>query len=419
METSVLLIEPDPTAAQEITEILQEGGFLPVTRQSFEAVHDSVTDEMPPKAILIGTDNVKESVLSFISELKADPSTQWIPLFILSRTNEDSFRIDCFNAGADEFFLKPIHPKELLARLRGWVNRIGNFEESAFRDPLTKAYNRRYFDLHILLELQKAQKNDYPISVAFIDADKFKSINDNYGHHVGDLVLQGLSKILREKTRTSDLVARYGGEEFVILFPKASGDQAANRIQTILEYVRENPVAEYEGQLRHITFSCGVAEWKPGLSVTEWVKLADDGVYEAKGQGRNRVILSNLQTSEHDHLEEKKKVLIVAGKGMSKSIVCEIDSLAYEIQEWQQGIEEVPPEICIYVIPPTKGFDAGEYEQFRMKHLPKECKTLLLTENHKALDSFQIMATGIDGYLRGPYLPGDIELGLRRLTNLN
>lgn len=417
MELTVLLIEEDPSTASEIAEILSDGGFKAIIRASLEEANTclSITNV---KALLLSNDGPNNDHLEFIGALKGQQETRWLPLIILSRKNHDAFRIECFNKGADDFLLLPVNQKELLARVRGWINRIGSFEEMAFRDPLTKAYNRRYFDHQIMLELQRSQRNGYPISVAFIDADKFKSINDNYGHHIGDLVLQGLSAALQQQVRSSDIVARYGGEEFVILLPNSNGEQASQRVHEILEYIRKTPIAKHEGKEYFITFSCGVCEWKTGMTVPEWIKSADDGVYAAKEQGRNRVILSNINMSQVEADEIKPIHAVVIGNTEITSMLkSDAIGLPIEVVEFK-GYEEVEflhADICIISL--NKNLDRLKFEEFRTQKLSSGCKVVWVTESKSEDEILQSIVAGIDWYIRVPYSEVDIEIGIKQMFN--
>lgn len=134
MDQPVLLIEENQDNARELSEILYDGGFNPIHKPNITEAQLSL-EAVNVKAILLCNDGPSESLPEFISEMKRKQETKWLPLIILSRKNTDVFRIDCFNNGADDFLLLPVNHKELIARVRGWINRIGSFEEMAFRDP--------------------------------------------------------------------------------------------------------------------------------------------------------------------------------------------------------------------------------------------------------------------------------------------
>ncbi|MGF7033428.1 diguanylate cyclase (GGDEF)-like protein [Paenibacillus mucilaginosus] len=409
---TILILESSPAVAEDLQALLAPGGYEIVVRATTESAA-ALLKEQKINAILISSE--EEDMLSFVEELKQEASTKWIPAIFLSTNNHDSYRIDCFNHGADDFLEKPVNPKELITRVQRWISRIGGMEEMAFRDPLTKAYNRRYFDHQILIELQRAQRLAYPISLAFVDADKFKSVNDTYGHHVGDLVLKGLSKYLQEQTRSSDLVARYGGEEFVILLPNANAEQAANKMQAILEYVRTHEVAVHSGMKHFVTFSCGVAEWKPGMSAEEWTQIADDGVYEAKEQGRNRIVLSAVRQDAEADTPRKPRLMFIGNRDAAKDMNTDLEVLNYEqFADVLDRDEEV--DLCILTSTREAPLDGNALSLFRETKLPEHCKLLLISEKKAEEDMFQSMMLGIDGFIRMPYDTADLELQIKRMV---
>lgn len=193
--------------------------------------------------------------------LKNDPTLKWLPLIVLSGRNDVNDKMRCFYLGADDYVTKPFQYEELGARIYSLLKRTKTFEQMAFRDPLTGVFNRRFFDHQIQIELQRIIRYPAPISIVFIDIDHFKSINDKYGHQVGDLVLQGLAHLLQNNLRATDLLTRFGGEEFVLVLPNTSGPDAKKTIDAILGQTRLGPVVQNEGQSFHITFlggHCGV-----------------------------------------------------------------------------------------------------------------------------------------------------------------
>jgi diguanylate cyclase (GGDEF)-like protein len=419
VESPILLIENDPYTAKEIAEILFESGYQSIIKDSLQEAERCLQD-MSFKVIIQSNEYQQEEQLNFIEKLKSEQTTRWIPLIIISDTNNDSFRIECFNRGVDDFLLKPVKPIELIARVKGWISRVGNLEEMAFRDPLTKAYNRRYFDHQIILELQRSQRNGYPISLAFVDADKFKSINDTHGHHIGDLVLQGLSEILRRQTRSVDIVARYGGEEFVVLMPNTNGEQAAQRMQDILEFVRINPIAKHNEKEYFVTFSCGVAQWITNMPVFDWVKLADEGVYAAKEQGRNRVILSKVKEN-HQAIDNNKTLIavVIGSKHVAELIRTEEFNIPLSVFEFDKYEEAVFQETDICILALQKELEPERFKKFREEKLPRDCKVLLVTETRSEKDVLQSIEAGIDGYIRSPFSDIDLEISVKRLIYSN
>ena len=165
---------------------------------------------------------------------------------------------------------------------------------SSVNDQLTGAFNRRYIDERLESELAYAKRHRTNLSVALLDLDRFKSVNDTYGHQVGDAVLQHLSKLAQHELRTEDVFGRYGGEEFIIIARNVDVNGAfciADRIRSVLAL---SPI-EIGDELLHVTVSAGCASLDCTLDRTlaELVGLADRRLYAAKHAGRNRVVIDD------------------------------------------------------------------------------------------------------------------------------
>ena len=160
--------------------------------------------------------------------------------------------------------------------------------ELSVRDALTGLHNRRYFDEHAALALQLASRQGRPFSVAIMDVDHFKQVNDRFSHATGDEVLKKVAALVRGSARATDLVARYGGEEFVIALPDADGARAAEACERVRAAIEAYDWSQVHPDLR-VTTSIGVdADGEGGLE--ERLKIADQRLYRAKQSGRNRVI---------------------------------------------------------------------------------------------------------------------------------
>lgn len=163
---------------------------------------------------------------------------------------------------------------------------------SALRDPLTGLYNRRFLENQIEAEFSYAVRHQTSLSVVLLDIDHFKSVNDTYGHPVGDRVLVGLASLLKGAIRTEDLAARFGGEEFVLVCRGIPATVARNVIDRIRRTVERSSLVPDE-PARRVTISAGVASVPdPRIaSATALVDSADQALYRAKHEGRNRVVV--------------------------------------------------------------------------------------------------------------------------------
>ena len=159
------------------------------------------------------------------------------------------------------------------------------YYELAIRDPLTHVFNRRKFNEELDKEINRITRYGHTMSLMLFDIDHFKKVNDHFGHHVGDYVLQGIAWIVKKSIRKIDTFARYGGEEFCVIMPETNRDSAAN----LAERLREK-IEEYEFNfVEKVTCSFGVTEYIPNESSNDLIKRADDALFNAKNRGRNLV----------------------------------------------------------------------------------------------------------------------------------
>ncbi len=166
---------------------------------------------------------------------------------------------------------------------------LAQMEELAVKDPLTGAYNRRFLIKYLESGMESAVAQDKKMAVVMFDIDKFKRINDDYGHLIGDEVIKALASTLMKSCRDYDIVSRYGGEEFVLVMPGASEEVAINRADQIRQTFAGLKIAEEID--RPVTISGGVAELNSSMKTTEsFIGVADDHLYIAKETGRNRIV---------------------------------------------------------------------------------------------------------------------------------
>jgi len=169
-------------------------------------------------------------------------------------------------------------------------------KEIGYQDPLTQAYNRRYFDLRFSDEIERSLRKDENLACMFLDVDFFKKVNDMYGHHIGDMVLMRLVVLIKEQVRACDLVARYGGEEFVVVLPDVTIDVAVEIAERLRKAVEKDELIGC-GQGVKITVSIGLdtmsgsddgdlSKKEQGITLLD---NADQALYRAKSQGRNQV----------------------------------------------------------------------------------------------------------------------------------
>ena len=186
----------------------------------------------------------------------------------------------------DEMFLRRIDEAN-----QDLVSQVERLRTRAFVDALTGVWNRgALFDL-LHRELERAKRTSDPFSIAMLDIDHFKAVNDTYGHQVGDEVLRELCQRLQKSIRSYDAIGRYGGEEFVVVFPQAGIDRAASQGERLRKAIEVKPFT-LEADSKTVTVSVGVTTSTDDDTVQELLKRADGALYQAKGQGRNCVVVA-------------------------------------------------------------------------------------------------------------------------------
>ena len=220
-----------------------------------------------------------------------------VPIVFLSAELDISKQLNAMRLGGDDFLTKPIQPAHLISAVKIRAERYRDLRAYMIRDSLTGLFNHSKIEEQLHIELSRAERSQHPLAYAMVDIDHFKSINDNYGHAAGDQVIKSLARLMQKTLRKTDVIGRYGGEEFAVLLYNANPEQAFD----IMENLRtdfEKIEQLYDNQLFKVTFSCGIAFYPQLKHAKELHKCADDALYEAKKQGRNRVVLAeNLQTS--------------------------------------------------------------------------------------------------------------------------
>ncbi len=253
-----------------------------------------------PAIILLDLDMPDMDGFEVLRRLKDEPSTLNIPVIVLSGLQSAQDKVTAFDLGAVDYITKPFNLTELRVRIRSALRLhrlVQMLAQRAHIDGLTGLWNRAHFDKRWAEEVAGCTRHQRPLSLALIDVDHFKSINDTYGHPSGDAVLQGLARVLQRECRTEDIACRYGGEEFTLIMPDTGPDDAegvCERIRATLEQIVWPRHPE-----RMVTASIGLAGWnRPGdADAARWLEITDKSLYAAKKAGRNRVVVTPLDGS--------------------------------------------------------------------------------------------------------------------------
>ena len=239
--------------------------------------------------------------LRICSQMRTAEQTRTLPIILIAEEDDRPRVVRGLDLGVNDFIMRPVERNELMARVRTQIRRqryagelrqsVSNTLALAVTDELTGLYNRRYFERHLSILLQKAQEQDRDMALMLIDMDYFKSVNDTYGHDTGDAVLREFADRLRRNIRGVDLACRFGGEEFVILMPDTDFRQAQGIAERVRAAVAEKGFEAGNGRPLKVTVSVGMALNEHQTDTPELLlKRADVALYRAKREGRNRVV---------------------------------------------------------------------------------------------------------------------------------
>ncbi|MBY0564575.1 MAG: PleD family two-component system response regulator [Hyphomonadaceae bacterium] len=259
-------------------------------------------DTNPPDFAIVSVTAKSFDGFRVIARMRSGEPTRHLPILAVVDPDDKQRALRALELGAHDIIVRPVDEEELVARARTLLRRKRQMDllrqrldqslELAITDQLTGLYNRRFLEAQLAPMVQRADCGGEPVSVMLIDIDYFKKCNDTYGHDVGDAVLREFAARLATNTRPSDFACRFGGEEFLIIMPRTSGDVACLAADRLRRQICASPF-HIRGipMPLDITASIGVACSSGGGDTPEaLVKRADEGLYEAKRGGRNRVV---------------------------------------------------------------------------------------------------------------------------------
>jgi two-component system, cell cycle response regulator len=311
----ILVVDDHPDNVEIINARLTSRGFQVESATNGQEALKRVY-ESPPHLILLDVMMPLMDGYEVSRRIKNDESLPFIPIILVTARDSTQDKVEGLDAGADDYLTKPINFPELEARVRSML-RIKRLQDEldqknrelaeanrklrklSITDGLTELYNHRH--VHELLheEFERSRRSGDPMAVVMLDLDRFKQVNDTFGHPTGDVILFETAGILRQTAREIDMIGRYGGEEFIAILPGAAEAAAAQFADRVRERVAGH-VFRDEATEVSMTVSAGVAAYpqhetdNPDLLI----KRADEALYMAKSAGRNRVIrASQVQTA--------------------------------------------------------------------------------------------------------------------------
>ena len=289
--SKVLIVDDDPFSARLIHGCLRDAGFLSSYCCDANEALNIVITELPDLIVLDvampGMDG-----FNLCRRVRAHPALQFTPVIFVTRKGDLEQRVKGLEVGGNDYIAKPFEPQELVARVRSHLVRLAELRSMAVRDGLTRCFNHKYFKMRLEQETARALRYEEPLTIAMLDVDHFKQVNDRHGHPTGDEVLRHLANVVMATVRSTDVVARYGGEEFGLLFVQSGLPEASIIANRIRERVAMSVFSAEEISVS-ISVSIGLAQYAAKEEVASLIRRADTALYRAKSAGRNQVAVDS------------------------------------------------------------------------------------------------------------------------------
>jgi two-component system cell cycle response regulator len=291
----IVLAHADPVVRDRFAGVLERVGHEVVPVDTTDRAVECARS-VSPDVVLVDVALCRDAREALLRELKGDADAYRAAVVLLERPGLDfETAVTALRSGAQDFLVEPVDDAELVSRVEAagrtkvlqeeLVVQSQRLEALIFEDPLTGLSNRRFILTQLGGQVSAARRHDRPLSIAIVDIDHFKAVNDAYGHAAGDHVLAEVTRTLRDRLRAEDQLGRLGGEEFLALLPDAGEAAAATTAEKLRAEV-EARAASYEGHELPVTVSVGWATWD-GEDPEDLLRRADDALFDAKRSGRN------------------------------------------------------------------------------------------------------------------------------------
>ena len=293
----VLIVDDRRSSYQRLQDSLSKEQQVDVEADPNEALFRAAEGGYDLMIVSLGLENF--DALRLCSQVRSLDRTRTMPVLAVAEAEDNARLMRGLEIGINDYLIRPIDKNELLARVRTQVRKKRYTEklrdnvqlsiEMAITDVLTSLHNRRYMESHLATLVEQANARGKPLTLLILDIDFFKSINDTYGHDAGDDVLREFALRLKKSIRGIDLACRYGGEEFVVVMPDTDMTVAAMVAERLRRRIASEPFKIAQGD-KSVTISIGIAALGPDDTPAHVLKRADQALYRAKHEGRNRVV---------------------------------------------------------------------------------------------------------------------------------
>lgn len=308
----VLIADDDSVSRRILQALLEKWGYEVVVVEDGDSAWAALASAGAPRMALLDWMMPGQNGVDVCRALRKQRPEPYTYLLLLTARDAKDSVVEGLESGADDYLTKPFDPAELKARIRVGL-RLLDLEDNlvqaresmrfkAMHDTLTGLWNRGAILETLERELWRSRREGLSLGVLIADLDHFKSVNDTYGHLIGDCVLREVTKRMQAGVRSYDPVGRYGGEEFLILLPGCDCSDTREKAERLRSAMSRAPILTEAGELK-ITMSIGgvaSADW-PMDTANQLLQMADAALYRAKAEGRDRTVMAGAAEHEGTH----------------------------------------------------------------------------------------------------------------------
>ncbi|GAE33536.1 GGDEF domain-containing response regulator [Halalkalibacter akibai] len=422
----VLLIDDDHDFVDYTKRMLEKEGYLVLVALTAQKALELYMNQRPDCVLL---DYVIPGVDAFhlLEQVLAKAKNEFIPVMMISAERDYNVELDAYRKGVTDYFHKPINEEIFLVRLKNRLTLRKTIQNSVMIDELTKAFSRRFLEIEAKRLIESYHRYGEDFSLAILDLDHFKQVNDTYGHPIGDKVLVEFVDYLNRSKRKLDMVFRLGGEEFLMLFPHTTKEQAQKTLNRFLDGFHKILFTEGEAKFQ-ITFSAGLTDMRDNLqNIQPLIEEADQALYEAKGNGRNQVAVYHNNSIKKIH--NQVHIYIVDDDPIIRQVLLDnintlnINGVAIHTESFREGESFLTSDwykprerhiiILDRIMPRIDGLEL--VSRIREKYPQGKVVIMMLTGRNNEKEIIRALDLGADDYVTKPFKLDELLARVKRL----
>ncbi|UFU00542.1 diguanylate cyclase [Radiobacillus kanasensis] len=427
---AILIIDDDMEVVNKWREQFEEKGIMVLIAMDVKRAIKIFYD-MQPEMIIIGLKFT--NIIRLMDNISKVALSTFTPVMGAGEFT-DSEKIQLYKAGVQDHFTKSVRFSVLYALIENRLNFRKLLKSQIMVDELTNAYNRTFLHDMWSHHTDLYESKNQPFTIALLDLDNFKEVNDKHGHNFGDVVLKEFSNLILDEKRNQDYFIRYGGEEFILFLPGTTEEQGAKLVNDLLDKFKKLPFTNDKNETLYISFTAGVSEYSSQDRVLEdLVKKSDDALYHGKESGKGQVQIYhsniNLRSFKEDHkvlkigiVDDDRIIQRMLSDQLSRMALADYHVEVKTFREGETFIEsdwyKHPGKYVILldgIMPRMDGIEV--LRKLRSSRNDQNMAIIMLTGRQKDSDIVQALELGADDYITKPFSLKQLEARIRRIVN--